>query len=139
MKTFITIFLIFCFNPVWSIAQTTGQGQISQIIFEYDEAGNRIKRHGFNIAQKHQSEQETQYWNETSVYPNPTDGFITIQLPEHIQNSNLQIVNLEGEVLLSRQITTQEAQLDLSFLPSGTYMCLIRNKEHLGQWKVIKL
>jgi hypothetical protein len=52
------------------------------------------------------------------VYPNPSTGILNI---ENAENSNVEVVNILGEVVLSERVTTNLKTLNLSSLSQGTY------------------
>ncbi len=57
-----------------------------------------------------------------AVYPNPTNGILTIQHSEFsIQHSEFRITNLMGQTLLTGQITAENQQINVSSLPQGMY------------------
>lgn len=55
-----------------------------------------------------------------SVYPNPTNNYITIRNTEGINISKVEIVSVVGAVLLQQNFL--EENIDISSLPSGTYI-----------------
>ena len=57
-----------------------------------------------------------------TVYPNPTNGIITIQHSAfRIHHSEFRITNLMGQILMSGQITDETQQIDVSNLQKGMY------------------
>ena len=57
-----------------------------------------------------------------TVYPNPTNGIITIQHSAfRIHHSEFRITNLMGQILMSGQITAETQQIDVSNLQKGMY------------------
>ena len=65
-----------------------------------------------------------------AVYPNPTNGVLTIHHSElttsnashfHIHHSEFQIANLMGQTVLSGNINAENQQIDVSSLPQGMY------------------
>ncbi len=65
-----------------------------------------------------------------TVYPNPTNGVLTIHHSElttsnashfHIHHSEFQIANLMGQTVLSGNINAENQQIDVSSLPQGMY------------------
>jgi len=63
--------------------------------------------------------------SEPVIYPNPTDGMVTIRFNEEVQNiSCLRITDLSGRELLRRKVSRMNsgpAQLDLRHLSPGVY------------------
>ena len=67
------------------------------------------------------------------VYPNPTDGTITLDAhPELIQHiTQYEIFNMMGQSVRQETFTGQE--INIADLPTGTYiMRVTTDKEHLG-------
>lgn len=72
---------------------------------------------------------------ETTVFPNPTSGFIYLNNTKG--NSVYSITNLEGEVLIQNQ-TSNNHRIDLSFLAKGVYILSIDNSSfNLERIKII--
>jgi hypothetical protein len=55
------------------------------------------------------------------IYPNPTNGLLTIELPQHPSNQTFTLYNLLGERLLSKPLTETKTSLTLYF-PPGIYL-----------------
>ncbi len=55
----------------------------------------------------------------TNVYPNPTNGFVTIELKEA---ADVVITNLMGSVVYSAQLNNTTNRIDLSNLAAGNYI-----------------
>lgn len=70
---------------------------------------------------------------QTSVFPNPTSGELTIEAGTAIQR--LSLVNMAGQMVLS---TLQSNQLNLSQLPNGVYTLLIETSIGRSSKKIIK-
>jgi hypothetical protein len=73
-----------------------------------------------------------------SLYPNPADEKITIETSGVTKESNLSIVNIEGQEVLTRQITELKTQLDISSLPSGVYFIRVTNERTVEVGKFVK-
>jgi hypothetical protein len=54
-----------------------------------------------------------------SVFPNPATDKMTIETSGAKDEGNLVIMNIEGQQLITRQITQPKTQIDISSLPSG--------------------
>jgi hypothetical protein len=61
---------------------------------------------------------------EVNVYPNPSEGFITIDAS--VNHYKLEITDAIGAVLFSRLVTTKNFKLDLGNLPSGIYFYTVK-------------
>lgn len=60
------------------------------------------------------------YNSALSIYPNPGTGKVTIQL-ETVQSGILRICDAQGQLILERELTDLQTELDLSDLSSGMY------------------
>jgi uncharacterized delta-60 repeat protein len=73
-----------------------------------------------------------------SLYPNPASNKITIETSFVEQNNSLTIVNIEGQQLITRQITESKTQIDISNLPSGIYFVKLANDKVVEVGKFVK-
>ena len=64
-----------------------------------------------------------------AVYPNPTNGNITIEIPDMFINANISVVNSLGVVILNTQARNLKVALDLNSLTSGVYFVVISNEK----------
>ena len=82
---------------------------------------------------------ELKILNEIEIYPNPSSTQITVELPTTLQkNTTLNIYNLNGQQLITRQITEQQTVVDVSGLPKGIYFVKVMDDEKVMMGKVIK-
>lgn len=73
------------------------------------------------------------------IYPNPASTTITISTPTTPdKNTFMTILNISGQVILSRQITETKTQLDIKNLPSGVYFVRITTDATVMVSKFIK-
>lgn len=72
------------------------------------------------------------------VHPNPTTGVLYINdIPE---NASIKVFDLSGAIVFQNDVNTPfSAILDLSFLPSGTYIINVSNDQSDLRAKVIRL
>ncbi|MFT6243417.1 MAG: hypothetical protein ACJA0U_000034 [Salibacteraceae bacterium] len=70
-----------------------------------------------------------------SIYPNPTNSFITISSEHELKA--YQFFDMSGKMILSNEITLQEELVDLSDIPQGFYFIRVRLKD--GRESVKKL
>jgi len=55
------------------------------------------------------------------MYPNPATNKITVETFAIPTKSQLSIMNLSGQQLITRQIIEPKTQIDISTLPEGVY------------------
>lgn len=73
------------------------------------------------------------------VYPNPANNIVTIQLPGFKGKSDLSMFDVNGHVVLQREVTAVNTQLDISSLPPGVYIIRIKNGvTEVNMTKIIK-
>ena len=73
-----------------------------------------------------------------SIYPNPVTDKITIEIDEGQVPSQLSMMNLNGQEILSRQISQPKTQLDISSMPSGIYFVQLTNDKNVSIGKFVK-
>ena len=71
-----------------------------------------------------------------SYYPNPTTGILNVTYTSDIDT--IQVSTILGQVVLSKTLNTKEGQIDLQFLPSGTYLVKVMANEKTKVIKVVK-
>ncbi len=73
-----------------------------------------------------------------SIYPNPATDKITIETAATPTQCQLSIINLNGQALITRQITEPKTQLDISNLPSGVYFVRVTGEKRVEVGKFVK-
>ncbi|MCP4439347.1 MAG: S8 family serine peptidase [Aureispira sp.] len=73
------------------------------------------------------------------VYPNPTTGLFTIELPQNIEKSTVRIFNTAGQIVYNQQnVKDQLIDVDLKQFVGGVYFVQIQTKDQLQTVKLIK-
>lgn len=73
------------------------------------------------------------------VYPNPANNIVNINLAGFKGKSEVSIFDVNGRVVLRREVSTASTQLDISALPAGVYMIRIKNGvKGMNMTKIIK-
>lgn len=70
--------------------------------------------------------------SHSSIYPNPSSGLINIMSDE--KYNKIKVVSTIGSLLMEKNITQSNQQIDLSNLPNGMYYLILSNDE--GQDKI---
>ncbi len=80
---------------------------------------------------------ETVAGNKFTVYPNPADKILTAELTDY-KNAQLEVLNAEGQLMLSVNLQSVKTSIDISNLASGFYFIQLRNAEGISVKKFIK-
>jgi hypothetical protein len=76
---------------------------------------------------------------KVDVYPNPANNVVNINLTGFTGKSVVSMFDVNGRVVLHREMNTAKSQLDISALPAGVYMMRIRNgAKEVNMTKIIK-
>jgi hypothetical protein len=76
--------------------------------------------------------------SELSIYPNPTNGPLTIESLRSGHHS-IELNSLNGQLLLIEEREGTSLQLDLSTFQKGIYFITVRSKDFVTTRKIIKL
>jgi photosystem II stability/assembly factor-like uncharacterized protein len=69
------------------------------------------------------------------IYPNPASNTITIETPT---KGHLNILNLNGKVILQQEITESKTTFDISILASGVYLVRVMSEKVVQVGKFVK-
>ena len=64
-----------------------------------------------------------------SVYPNPANDEVTIELGIGMKDLNITIYNMVGELVYSSEMTNQQKMIDISAFAKGIYTVEVENKD----------
>lgn len=85
---------------------------------------------------------ELEWINALEVYPNPTDGILTIKTAGNVeQEAIIKIIDMKGQILMNKNHNSsqEEIELDLAHLPSGFYMLRVSAGNETRNIKISKL
>jgi hypothetical protein len=73
------------------------------------------------------------------VFPNPAKNVVNINLTGYKGKSDVSMFDVNGRVVLRREVSTVKSQLDISALPAGVYIMRIKNGvKEVSMTKIIK-
>jgi hypothetical protein len=76
---------------------------------------------------------------KVDVFPNPVNNVVNINLTGYTGKSDLSLFDVNGRIVLNRQVSTQNTPLDISALPAGVYMLRIKNGgKEVNMTKILK-
>lgn len=120
-----------------------------KIKFTYDDAGNRTRRE-ITLGKSNEATLDTAAalepltdWLDKmkiTIYPNPTQGRLTIDIAHITPDAvgEITIQTLEGKRLQQPELIKATNDLDLSAYPPGIYILRIRSAEKVCEWKIVK-
>lgn len=71
-----------------------------------------------------------------TAYPNPIENVLNVSSANEI--SNLTVVNMLGQTVLSKTVQSTEVQMDLSTLPAGSYFVKVSAGQSVKTIKILK-
>ena len=76
------------------------------------------------------------YWR---IYPNPVSDIVNIEAESYYQaNWQVQLINVQGKVLLQQSLSNKELQLQMTSYPPGIYYIRITSNVYKANHKIIK-
>jgi hypothetical protein len=121
----------------------SAEAQVStcKIFYNYDAAGNRIKRY-------YDCPPQTNPWDEpvTSttirrIYPNPTTGVINVEFYNPINTATFFITDISGNQILRYDLTQLTSIVTLNITPQvpGTYLLTVLTGDDVESYPITKL
>ncbi len=71
-----------------------------------------------------------------NYYPNPTNGILNVNYASEI--SKIEVSNILGQEVMVKNINAKEGQIDMQFLPSGTYLVKVSSDDKVKTIKIVK-
>lgn len=102
------------------------------IKFDYDAAGNRIKRSKY-CWNPYQNQRAIQGAPEAAilemqVYPNPASTSVSVILSAELNGAVVELQDLSGKLIASKPVHGDQAAFDIRHLAQGTYMVVLKQK-----------
>ena len=152
MRKILSLFML-----LWFVPNVFGQS----IGYEYDASGNRTHRTIYLPSRQSSLENEIDapqtratiteeasmpkyedFLGERKVviYPNPTRGMIRIEFQGYgeMNNAQLLLYNMQGNLLRQVNNVESSATLDLTPYPAGMYILVLSEGKSRSQWRIIK-
>ena len=74
--------------------------------------------------------QESIFNHEFGLFPNPANDFITLKISGEIQNTTVDILNIQGKTIKTFNLNNNETRMDVSSFPAGVYLVTIQSDEN---------
>jgi hypothetical protein len=72
-----------------------------------------------------------------SVYPNPTNSFITVELQNVTQSVDFKLIDLTGKEILTKQIHSPYTKINVQHLAKGIYFYIVTNEKERYSGKLV--
>ncbi len=73
------------------------------------------------------------------IYPNPSNGFFTLNVPRSMQNAAFAVYTIDGQTVTAGVVTGTQSELDLTDHPTGTYFLMLQTYDGTFARKLVKL
>ena len=120
-----------------------------RIIYSYDASGNRtqsqreIRLLGDGQSQEEDSQprQEKLSLHTITIYPNPTDGKLSVEITgaESLEGASITIYGISGSIVYYDNEPEMTNDINLTICPTGMYLLIIRVEGETSMWKIIKI
>ncbi|MEO5893989.1 MAG: M36 family metallopeptidase [Ferruginibacter sp.] len=74
----------------------------------------------------------------TRVFPNPANKSVTVSMSDFKSTADLLLYDIYGKLLLKQRARKSDTQVDISNLPSGTYIIRVKNNGKETNLKIVK-
>ena len=154
-KPFFLLLLLSCFSAGKAQVVTT-----CGIYFDYDNAGNRIKRYydcktfdpnappetdpiGGETSRKVNSTSDQAVTDVLTqpvvVYPNPATEYFMVKFPEVAPNTHFHFYDAKGSIIASGDMNEQEYRCNVGSIAPGMYHLYVLYKGKQYSFKITKL
>jgi len=134
------------------------------VVFEYDNAGNRVtRRDSVIVIEDPQTANENNGTTETTteeqlaeieknfgfeelgdanikVYPNPVKSTLMVRLENinNVEGIELQLYNTAGNLLQTKKLSTNYSEFNMNSFSSGVYILRVNRMDEMLKYKIIK-
>lgn len=74
---------------------------------------------------------------DIKIYPNPTNNYTDIVIPEELMTGSISVFNTNGVALYNEKITQKKHRLLVSKYPAGIYLITIQNEKYIGSQRLV--
>jgi hypothetical protein len=73
-----------------------------------------------------------------SIYPNPTNSLLNIEIPNISKETNINIYSISGQLVKSLNTNVIKTKLDISSFATGIYFVQLKSENAIKSYKIIK-
>jgi hypothetical protein len=71
---------------------------------------------------------QEQHQNLLKIVPNPSNDWVSLEWPNHMQVNNVQVFDANGKVVTMMAASQDQLRFDVSQWPSGMYLVLLSDR-----------
>lgn len=134
-KLILTTVLLSVMSPLFAqIPIPNGGNGGCAIKYDYDAAGNRIKRSKYcwapgNIQRPGQDAVQIPVAIEMQVYPNPASTQFSVVFSRELNNAVIELQDITGKVISSKQLSGSNTVFNIQSLAQGAYLVVLKRKD----------
>lgn len=113
-----------------SISRTVSAGTYYAQVYGYNGANSATTCYTLRVqlgTASRTTDPGTSDVQKVLVFPNPAKNVVNINLADFKGKSEVSLFDVNGRVILRREVSATSTQLDISALPAGVYMIRIKN------------
>lgn len=122
-------------KPIIDLGQWAGMGNIKLQFESFNQYGNNLYIDNVEVSNTLGLFYENDN-SDISVYPNPAKDNLTVILKDNMKYK-LSISNMQGQLILEKEISSGQSRIDISNIPKGVYIIGIENSEISATRKLI--
>ncbi|WP_343672482.1 reprolysin-like metallopeptidase [Chitinophaga sp.] len=124
-----------------SISRTVSAGTYYAQVYGYNGANSATTCYTLRVAlgTATRSDEVTNEQEKVLIYPNPAKNVVNINLAGVKGKSEVSMFDVNGRLVLRREVNAVTAQLDISTLSTGVYIIRVKNGEkEVSMTKIVK-
>lgn len=114
---------------------------LGEVVIETFSAGGQTLTQGFHQTALHLvAIENTDYFPEISIYPNPTSDLVNIDIPANYNSLDISLYDVTGKLIRIFSNASGKVTLDAAVLATGTYYLQMINttNDKVKTFKLIK-
>lgn len=124
---------ICCGYGIGNYEITDGDGTVIAEGAEYDSGESKL----LSMVAEGVSIDEAVFVNQITIFPNPANDFLLIDVNQILGDYQLNVINIMGQTIITKENVKGNNRLDIESLTSGVYFIEVKTKEGTKTEKVV--